>query len=85
MRKFQMTANLVAMTGEFSLIGDVGGDLFQIPGEFSHPIHGVFNVAFIGDPPKLVIMHARSRRVGIVEIQPMFEALGKEIVKKLHG
>lgn len=80
-RKFEMSAKLAAVVGEFDLISEAGRDLFNIPGGFQHPLHGRFNVAFVGDPPQLVIMHANTRRVGLVEVQPMFEALAKEIVK----
>ena len=80
-RQFQMTAKLAAVVGEFDLISEAGRDLFNIPGGFQHPLHGRFNIAFVGDPPKLVIMHANTRRVGLVEVQPMLEALAKEMVK----
>lgn len=84
-RKFQMDAKLAAQVGDMALVGDVGGDLFTIPGEFNHPMHGKFTMGFIGSPPQLIILHANSRRVGMVEIQPMLEVLAQQAVKKLHG
>lgn len=83
-RKFRMTAELEAHVGDFKIVGDVGGDLFQIPGSFRHPMHGAFELAFLGDPPKLLVRHPNTNRVGYVEIQPMLEALGKELMKKIN-
>lgn len=84
-RKFKLTADLEARIGDFKIIGNVGGDLFMIPGNFNHPSHGAFELAFAGDPPKLIIRHPNTNRVGYIEIEPMLEALAKEMVKKLHG
>lgn len=80
-RQFVMTAKLATIIGEFDLISEAGRDLFNIPGAFRHPLHGEFNLAFVGTPPKIVIMHPNTKRVALVEIQPMLEAMGKEIVK----
>lgn len=84
-RKFTLTANLEAMIGDSKILGDVGGDLFLIPGNFSHPMHGPFEMGFIGDPPKLLIRHNASGRVGIAYVDVLLATLAQEMVRRLHG
>lgn len=84
-KQFQLDAKLLAVVDDMKNIGELGADLIAIPGHFRHPMHGEFELGFIGEPPMLVIMHPRTRKIGYVQCQPMLEALGKEIVKVLHG
>lgn len=83
-RKFMLDAKLEAHVGDSKIIGDVGGDLFLIPGRFVHKIHGPFEMGFIGDPPKLLIRHNKTGRVGYVEVSILLAELGKEMVRQVQ-
>lgn len=56
------------------------GDVIAV-GEFQHPLRGKFSLVFSTEnPPRVMIMHSQSQRIGVIDIQPMIEAVAKQVV-----